>query len=122
MHAFTIDLGSVISYLYQDEAMGVGVPLLAHMAGVHMHTRGARASVVVQRGGGDDACLIDVPRWDFGWQGIYEFAAPITINPTDQVRLECHFDNSGGDAALKWGEGTEDEMCLGMVYVSAPAP
>lgn len=122
MHTFTIDLGSVISYLYQDEAVGVGGPLLAHMAGVHMHTRGARASVEVLRGGSEAQCLIDVPRWDFGWQGIYEFAEPITIAPTDMVKLECHFDNSGGDAPLKWGEGTEDEMCLGMVYVSAPAP
>jgi len=122
MHSFTIDLGSVISYLYKEEALGVGEPLLAHMAGVHMHTRGARASLVVESGGAPEACLIDVPRWDFNWQGIYEFAEPITIEPSDVVRLECHFDNSAGDASLKWGEGTEDEMCLGMIYVSTPAP
>ncbi|WAS95261.1 monooxygenase [Nannocystis punicea] len=122
VHSFTIDLGSVIQYLYKDEAIGVGKPLLAHMAGVHMHTRGARASLVVESGGAPEACLIDVPRWDFNWQGIYEFAAPLTVEPTDTVRLECHFDNSAGDSSLKWGEGTEDEMCLGMVYVSTDSP
>jgi hypothetical protein len=110
----------VIGFLHGG-GHGVGVPLLAHMAGVHMHTRGARATATVVRGGSTQACLVDVPRWDFNWQGIYEFAEPILIEPSDLVRIECHFDNSSGDTPLKWGEGTDDEMCLGAVYVSAPA-
>jgi hypothetical protein len=119
-HSFAIDLSTVIGFLHGG-GHGVGVPLLAHMAGVHMHTRGARATATVVRGGSTQACLVDVPRWDFNWQGIYEFAEPILIEPSDLVRIECHFDNSSGDTPLKWGEGTDDEMCLGAVYVSAPA-
>ena len=49
----------MIWFLYGGDAHGIGVPLLAHMAGVHMHTRGARASLVVQRAGSEQACLID---------------------------------------------------------------
>jgi hypothetical protein len=121
VHSFSIDLNSIIWYLYGPDAHGIGLPLQAHMAGVHMHTRGVRASVIVERDGAEASCLVDVPRWDFGWQGVYELAAPFTVDPGDTLRLECHFDNSAGDAPLKWGEGTGDEMCLGMIYVSAPA-
>ncbi|MBK8264360.1 MAG: monooxygenase [Nannocystis sp.] len=121
VHSFEIDLSNVIQFLYNDATFGIGEPVVAHAAGVHMHTIGASASLNVKRGdGGDDTCLIDVPRWDFNWQGVYQFAGPTTINPTDKVRLECHFDNSAGDQPVTWGEGTGDEMCLGMVYVSAP--
>jgi hypothetical protein len=120
VHSFEIDVGSILGYLYGGSPPGVGVPVLAHAAGVHMHTRGVRATLTVERGGGGSDCLLDVPRWDFNWQGQYELAAPVPIDPTDQVRIECHFDNSQGDAPMKWGEGTEDEMCLGIFYVSAP--
>lgn len=121
VHEFQIGLSLILQYLYGNDAPGVGKPMLVHSAGVHMHTRGVRASLqVLGQGGSDGPCLIDVPRWDFNWQGTYELREPVVVNSADQVRLTCHHDNSNGDTPIKWGEGTGDEMCLGMMYVSAP--
>jgi hypothetical protein len=119
VHSFEIDLGSAIYYLFPGSPFGIGKPVVAHAAGVHMHTIGARASLTINHGDSSE-CLIDVPRWDFNWQGTYDLSGSTVVEPTDKVRLECHFDNSAGDQPLKWGEGTGDEMCLGIVYVSAP--
>jgi hypothetical protein len=121
VHGFRIGLSPVIGYLYDNNTPGIGEQLLVHAAGVHMHTRGVRASLHVERFSdveGPD-CLVDVQRWDFNWQGTYELEQPVLVDPNDEIQLECHFDNSAGEA-MKWGEGTEDEMCLGMLYVSAP--
>ncbi len=119
VHSFEIDLGSAIFYLFPGSPFGIGKPVVAHAAGVHMHTLGTRASLTVERGDTSE-CLVDVPRWDFNWQGTYDLTGSTVVEPTDKIRLECHFDNSAGDQPLKWGEGTGDEMCLGMIYVSAP--
>jgi hypothetical protein len=121
VHEFTIGLSLILQYLYGGDVPGFGEPLLVHAAGVHMHTRGQRASLnVIGQGGSPGDCLIDVRDYDFNWQGIYDLKEPVLVNTADQVRLECHFDNSAGDTPMKWGEGTGDEMCLGMLYVSAP--
>lgn len=120
VHSFQIGLSLILGYLYDNDAPGYGKPMLVHGAGVHMHTRGVRASLqVLRQGGSPGDCLIDVPRWDFNWQGTYDLDEPVLVNTSDQIRLECHFDNSG-NSAMKWGEGTGDEMCLGILYVSAP--
>lgn len=121
VHSFQIGLSLILSYLYGQDTPGFGDPMLVHAAGVHMHTRGVRASLnVIGQGGSQGDCLVDVPRYDFNWQGTYELKEPVLVNTSDQIRLECHFDNSGSDTPMKWGEGTGDEMCLGMMYVSAP--
>jgi len=55
---------------------------------------------------------------------------PVTVGPGDTIRVSCTFDNSKADqpvigaAQLQpryvlWGEGTTDEMCLGMLSVAA---
>jgi hypothetical protein len=120
VHSFEIGLGPTIYYLFPDSPFGLGTPVVAHAAGVHMHTIGTRASLTILRAGGEEDCLIDVPDWDFNWQGTYDLAESTVVQPGDTLRLECHYDNSAGEQPLQWGEGTGDEMCLGMVYVSAP--
>jgi hypothetical protein len=45
---------------------------------------------------------------------------PVHVGPGDTVRVSCTFDNSAAPARyVLWGEGTTDEMCLGMLSVSA---
>ncbi|MCB9702391.1 MAG: monooxygenase [Myxococcales bacterium] len=118
-HFFDIDVPSAIDFLFPDSTWGKDGPVLAWAAGVHMHNLGTEASVIVQRQDGDE-CLVDVPRWDFNWQATYEFSEPTLIDPKDTLHLECHFNNAAGDKTVAWGDGTGDEMCLGIVYVSAP--
>ncbi|MEZ4382510.1 MAG: hypothetical protein R3A79_14330 [Nannocystaceae bacterium] len=121
-HTFEIDIPAAIDFLFPGSSFGLDGPVEVSTAGLHMHTLGTRGSLHVRRGG-DEAqqeCLVDVPRWDFNWQGTYEFSERVTVETSDTIFLECHFDNSNGDKNVAWGDGTEDEMCLGILYVSEP--
>jgi len=69
----------------------------------------------LERAGGGEACLLDIPRWDFHWQGSYGLVEPVVFNPGDQLRLSCTWDNATM-SDVTWGEGTTDEMCLGSFY------
>lgn len=99
-----------------------------HMAGLHMHTRGVSGRLAVERPGGEE-CLLDIPRWDFDWQGAYAFTQARAFTAGDKLSIECHWDNSAENQPsidgqpqvpreLNWGEGTGDEMCLGVFLVS----
>ncbi len=108
-----------------------GKPFLMYSANLHMHQLGTKAKLSIQRKGGGEDCLLDIPRWDFHWQGSYGFPAPKVFNPGDKVYLECHWNNTppmqpivdGKPQIPKdvfWGEGTTDEMCLGGFYMVVP--
>jgi hypothetical protein len=94
------------------------VPVTMYAASLHMHTRGRRATLEIVHGDGTKECMLDIPRWDFHWQGSYAFQQPKTFAPGDSLHLECHFDNSDSSIDRNWGEGTDDEMCLGGFYVT----
>jgi Copper type II ascorbate-dependent monooxygenase, C-terminal domain len=72
---------------------------------------------------------LNIPRWDFHWQGNYWFKTPVQVKKGDILRVSCVYDNSKdnrpyvGNAPLEmryitWGEGTSDEMCLGVVNMT----
>jgi hypothetical protein len=91
----------------------------------HMHLLGKQIKIELMNASGSKT-LLNIPRWDFHWQGTYWFKDPIQIKKGDTLRLTCVFDNSEknrpmvGQTPLEmryitWGEGTTDEMCLGSV-------
>lgn len=90
-------------------------PLTLYSTGLHLHTLGDRAATRLDHADGSSECLLDVPRWDFHWQGNYTFANPKQIVPGDQLYLECQWDNPR-DTDVNWGDRTSDEMCLGLYY------
>jgi hypothetical protein len=105
------------------------VPLTVYAAGLHMHTRGSVTKTLINRKNGSSDCMLDIPGWNFSWQGAYTFTQPEIINPGDKVYLECHWNNTAANQPyingvqvaptnLNWGETTEEEMCLGVMYVS----
>ncbi len=95
------------------------LPVTVHAVGLHMHTRGLRARAEVQHQSGARQCLLDIPRWDFHWQGSYGLQKSVQLSGKDKLALECHWDNSApGATARAWGEGTDDEMCLGVFYMT----
>lgn len=93
-------------------------PFEIHTATHHMHKLGTRAQQQIVRGGGDDTCLLQLPRWDFDWQQSYRFAQPIRFDPGDRLRIACEWNNEAGEGTVNWGDGTQDEMCLGIFYVT----
>lgn len=95
----------------------------------HMHTLGQRFSLDLIRKDGSRERLLDIPRWDFNWQGAYDLIDPVRLEAGDRVEMTCVWDNSpenqpvvGGvkqtPRDVTWGEGTLDEMCLGGVTLT----
>lgn len=104
--------------------------------GHHMHKIGVDMKTSVLRDGGEH-CLVQTPNWDYGWQRLYEYDAPVgevfQVEPGDVVRVRCTYDNTMDNPAVvealtelglsepqdvEVGEGTLDEMCLAGIGVA----
>jgi hypothetical protein len=91
----------------------------------HMHIRGIATKVTLNPDTPDTKILLDIPHWDFNWQGEFWYKEPIPVKQGDKLRISCTYDNSGPIPGpdkkplepryLTWGEGTTDEMCLARV-------
>jgi hypothetical protein len=116
-----------------NPSLVVGAPLQIFMPMLHMHQLGKSGRLSIFRGGKRDqeTCLLDIDRWDFDWQLSYPLAEPIMLNRGDELNIECHWDNTpenqpriNGEPLpvreVNWGEGTRDEMCLGVFYLAKP--
>ena len=101
-----------------------------HSTGLHMHELGKEIKLEVHRANGDRTCLLEIDDWDFNWQGGYSLAEKEIFEPGDKLYLECTWDNSAPNQRViegaqqeprdvTWGEGTSDEMCLGVIYITA---
>lgn len=109
------------------------MPLYVWMVGTHMHYVGKDMKITATSPDGEDQCLLQTPHWDFNWQRGYLFNGAVeqlpVVHPGDSLTMRCTYDNSLGnpfvrealnaqgmteprDVAL--GEGTLDEMCLGV--------
>jgi hypothetical protein len=110
------------------ETQTVNLPLSVDLYGVvpHMHQLGKSIDVKYTNGD-EEQCLVDIPEWDFDWQGFYLYKEPMTIPAGSEVKLTCAYDNSpeaqpNGRTPrnVTWGEGTFDEMCLNYVIIKRP--
>ena len=94
----------------------------------HMHLLGASIRLELNPGTPRARVLLDIPRWDFHWQSSYTLVDAVQTKPGDVVRVTCRHDVSrrahGMHGVPKkpryilWGEGTTDEMCLGLLQVT----
>jgi hypothetical protein len=93
----------------------------------HMHLLGAAIRVELNPGTPRSEVLLDIPHWDFHWQGAYTLARPVEAKAGDVVRVTCRHDATKrhhGEGVPRtpryvlWGEGTTDEMCLGILQVT----
>jgi len=94
----------------------------------HMHLLGKRMSIEAVLADGTKVCMIDVPKYEFNWQGAYVYRTPLQLPKGAQIRIEAHYDNSAENLNnpynpprdVRWGEASTDEMCLAMVgYTTA---
>ncbi|SHN25412.1 Copper type II ascorbate-dependent monooxygenase, C-terminal domain [Cryptosporangium aurantiacum] len=96
-----------------------------YAAAGHMHLLGRSIKIELNPGTPTAKTLLDVPAYDFDDQSIRPLATPVQVKAGDTYRVTCTHDASlrGQLPQLKgqparyvvWGEGTSDEMCLGMV-------
>jgi len=66
----------------------------------------------------DGTCMVDVPNWDFNWQGAFFYETPIDL-ANNTFRLDCTYNTMERDSVVTWGDGTLDEMCLSFFYVTS---
>jgi len=126
----------VETILYTQE-VPIEFPLFS--VGTHMHYVGTDMKIDLIQADGDEECLIQTPNWDFNWQRVYDYDAPVDQLPTiaagDSLLMRCTYDNSldnpfvvdaldeqGLDEPqdVHLGDETLDEMCLGLFGILVP--
>ena len=104
-------------------------PLTIQGVAGHMHLLGRSISIEVNPGTPEARTILDIPVWDFDDQGARAIR-PVRLDAYDQVRVTCRhvqwlrdrlpaFEGQEERYVL-WGEGTTDEMCLGILQVTRP--
>ncbi|MEO2032236.1 MAG: redoxin domain-containing protein [Planctomycetaceae bacterium] len=104
------------------------LPQDAELLGIapHMHYRGK--SFRLWNGRGDDAeVLLNVPKYDFNWQHIYQLKKPLPLNDIEQLRFSVAFDNSDSNPVnpdssrwVSWGDQSWEEMAVAFFDVAVP--
>ena len=94
----------------------------------HMHLLGRAITVDVNKGTPQATRVLDIPTWDFDDQGSIPLKRPLDVGPGDTVTVTCTHDQGlrdllpafegTKDRYVAWGEGTTDEMCLGIVLMT----
>jgi hypothetical protein len=101
--------------LVYSEPFEVAIPGIgAFIRGVfpHMHELGRKLHARIVHADGSATCLAEVPAWDFQWQQSYFFTEPLYVLSSDRIEVRCGYDTRSRTEPVRWGEGTEDEMCL----------
>ncbi|MDR7251079.1 hypothetical protein J2X46_000051 [Nocardioides sp. BE266] len=104
-------------------------PMTIHGVAGHMHLLGRSITIEVNPGTPQARTILDIPVWDFDDQGSRPID-PIHLDAFQQVKVTCRhvqwlrdklpsFDGQP-DRYVVWGEGTTDEMCLGMLQITRP--
>jgi hypothetical protein len=102
-------------------------PVTVRAAAGHMHLLGRSIRIEVDPGTPRARTVLDIPVWDFDNQGARP-VSPVHLRRGDTVRVTCRHDQSLRDLLpafrgqqeryVVWGEGTADEMCLGLLLVT----
>lgn len=86
----------------------------------HMHLRGAGFRYTLVTPDQRERVVLDIPRYDFGWQTMYRLTEPITVPAGTRLIGTAWYDNSAGNPAnpdptraVRFGEQTWDEMMIG---------
>jgi len=108
----------------------IGEPTTIRAAAGHMHLLGTSIKIEVNPGTPSARTILDLPVWNFDDQGASP-VDPIQLQPSETVKVTCRysqelrdrlpaFEGYRDDRYVIWGEGTTDEMCLGILSVTRP--
>ena len=108
----------------------LGEAITIHGVAAHMHLLGREIRIEVNPGTPEAKTILDIPIWDFDNQGAVPID-PIKLDAFDTLKVTCRhqqwlrddqsaFETAREDRYVVWGDGTTDEMCLGMVQVTRP--
>lgn len=96
----------------------------------HMHLLGVGMTFVLNPGTATQRTLLDVKDYDFHYQRGYDLAKPVPVGPGDTIGVTCTYDPARElqlpilrrvpPHFVTWGDGSTDEMCLGLIFMTPP--
>jgi len=108
----------------------VNSPMVVRAAAGHMHLLGRSIKLELNPGTPGARTLLNRAVWDFDNQRATPLPKPVRVNRGDVLRVTCTHDaglrrmvpelQSEQPRYVTWGEGTSDEMCLGIVIYTKP--
>jgi len=97
----------------------------------HMHLLGRSLKVILNPDTPGESTLLDEQNYDFDNQSPTILKVPVQVKSGDNLRIICKFDptlrqmlpelKSLPPRYVTWGEGSSDEMCLGIMGVAHQA-
>lgn len=104
-------------YVVRD-AFTLPTDVLAHSAWGHAHYLGKELKLEATLPDGSAITLLWIPEWEFNWQEIYQFAAPVRLPMGTLVEATIRYDNSSENRRnpydppqrVRWGLESVDEM------------
>ena len=101
-------------------------------AQAHMHLLGQGFKLVVNPGTPEAQTVLNVPNYNFHYQKAYNLAKPVHVTAGEPLQVTCTYDPTLGQELpilrkapahyVTWGDGSSDEMCLGLSWISATMP
>jgi len=111
-----------------DKVMTKGFNVIA--AAPHMHLLGRSLKMTLNPGTATEQIILNVTNYNFDDQSSTLLKTPIAVKAGDTIRVECTFDptlrqkimqlKSLAPRYVTWGEGSSDEMCLGVIAGAKP--
>ncbi len=98
----------------------------------HMHLLGVGFTMVLNPGTPEAKTVLNVPNYDFHHQHAYNLATPVPVTAGEPVQITCTYDPQLEQELpvlrkvqphyVTWGDGSTDEMCVGVTWTSAVLP
>ena len=98
----------------------------------HMHLLGVAFTMVLNPGTPEAKTVLDVPNYDFHDQRSYNLSNPIPVTAGEPVQVTCTYDPTLAQELpilrkapphfVTWGDGSTDEMCIGLAWTSSVLP
>jgi len=98
----------------------------------HMHLLGVGFTMVVNPGTPEAKTVLTVPDYDFHHQRAYNLATPVPVTAGEPVEMTCTYNPTLAQELpvlrkvpphfVTWGDGSTDEMCVGVTWTSATLP
>jgi len=101
-------------------------------AQAHMHLLGRSFALVLDPGTPQARTVLNVPNYNFDYQKAYNLAHPVAVTAGEKLQVTCTFDPALGQELpqlrrapahfVTWGDGSSDEMCLGLTWIAKALP
>lgn len=115
-HAIDIPAGATNHLVNESYTLPAPVEVMRVLPHVHYLGKELRAWATLPDG--TQQWLLNIPAWDFNWQGDYAYQKPIALPKGATIRMSYSFDNSTNNPVnpsspprqVRYGVNSEDEM------------